>query len=986
MTSDRKSPAATIEFDQLPIRVRGFVPPTPSNPPTRKKRKAAPPSDWTLIFDCETKVDAGQNLRFGAYQVRKAAELMESGLFYDSNSLTATELDVLRRVAAERGVKLRTRDEFVDEVLYAVAYDFRANIVGFNLPFDLSRLAIRHGSARGKTMKGGFTFQLSSNPWKPRVQIRHLNARASLMQFALQAKQRTSRGARRRGIKTPGRRGAFIDLKTAAAALFSRSFDLASLADFLKTKMRKLRVDEHGAKLTPAYVAYALQDVQATWECFEVLVTKYELHQLSQTHLGKVLSEASLGKAYLKEMGIQPFLSVQPNFPSELMGIIMSTYYGGRSEVHSRRIITQVLYCDFLSMYPTVCTLMDLWRFVIAERMTWNDTTTETKEFLEQVSLSDLQKPEAWKALTTLVKVRPDGDILPVRAKYCAESQTIGLNFISSEKSLWYTLADAIASKLLTGKPPRIEQAITFVPGKPQCGLQPICIAGKHDFKIEPTGDDFYKRLIDLRSMVKVRMRAAEGQEKEELDAEQQALKILANSTSYGIFVEVNVGDLDKTEKRECYGPSGTGFSVETNKNEEPGRYFHPLLATLITGAARLMLSISETLAKQAGLDWAFCDTDSMALSKPDDMDNPTFFSTAQAVCNWFKPLNPYEKKGPLFKIEDANFGITPDQQGNALVPLYCLCISSKRYVLFNLTESGERIIRKASAHGLGHLLPPYRPDKVPTSIPAPKIPLLEIGVDRWQYDLWHQIIHAELAGHLDQVDLSYHAALEKPAASRYGATTPELLRWFKTYNQNRSYQDQVKPFNFLISFQARPQLALSTAEESTEVKRGRRPKRRQVKPVAPFDKDIGKASRNVFDREEGGMVPSGDLKTYREALAQYHLSPESKFLNGDFTDHGRTERRHVQVAAIIHIGKEADKWEEQFYTGVDEEAQIEYGVEASGGVFDERIRVMREELGERKAARRLEVSRMTLRKALAKGCGSLTPALRNRIGRNGRA
>lgn len=343
-------------------------------------------------------------------------------------------------------MELRTRDEFVDKVFYGIAYDLRASIVGFNLPFDLSRLAIRHGPARGKTMKGGFTFQLSNDPWKPRVQVRHLNARASLIQFALQAKQWTSRGARRRGIKTPGRRGSFIDLKTVAAALFSRSFDLASLADFLKTRTRKLRVDEHG-KLTPAYVDYALQDVRVTWECFEALVTKYELHQLSQTHLGKVLSEASLGKAYLKEMGIQPFLAVQTNFPSELMGIIMSTCCGGRSEVRSRRIMMQVL-CDFLSMYPTVCTLMGLWRFVIAEAPTWIDTTTETREFLEQVSLSDLQRPETWRALTTLVEVRPDEDIFPVRAKYCAESQTIGLNFISSEKSLWYTLADAIASKL----------------------------------------------------------------------------------------------------------------------------------------------------------------------------------------------------------------------------------------------------------------------------------------------------------------------------------------------------------------------------------------------------------------------------------------------------------------------------------------------------------------------------------------------------------
>jgi hypothetical protein len=400
--------------------------------------------------------------------------------------------------------------------------------------------------------------------------------------------------------------------------------------------------------------------------------------------------------------------------------------------------------------------------------------------------------------------------------------------------------------------------------------------------------------------MVKARMRSAKGYEKEELDSEQQALKILANSTSYGIFVEGNVGDLDKYEKRECFGSSGIGFPVETDKNEEPGRYFHPLLATLITGAARLMLTISETLAMQAGLDWAFCDTDSMALAKPDGMDSEKFLTVAKRVCDWFDPLNPFEKKGPLFKIEDANLGITPDQEGDRLERLYCLCISSKRYVLFTLTETGEPIIRKASAHGLGHLMPPYGPDDAPPSIPVPRVALSDIGVERWQYDLWYQIIWSQLHGQPDQVDLNYHEALEKPAASRYGATTPNLLRWFKNYNQNRSYRDQVKPFNFLVAFQSRPQLALSEVEECAVVKKGRRRKHHQAKPVAPFDKDIGKASRNAFDRETGDMVPSEMLKTYHEALAQYHLSPESKFLNGDFTDRGRTERRHVHVAVTF--------------------------------------------------------------------------------------
>ncbi len=126
----------------------------------------------------------------------------------------------------------------------------------------------------------------------------------------------------------------------------------------------------------------------------------------------------------------------------------MTTYFGGRAEVHWRREIRQVLYCDFLSMYPTVCTLMGLWRFVIAQGMEWSDTTEKTRALVNSISLDELQRPEFWPLLTTIVRVAPQADIFPVRAKYDGKSQTIGLNYLSSDIPLWFTLADVIAAKL----------------------------------------------------------------------------------------------------------------------------------------------------------------------------------------------------------------------------------------------------------------------------------------------------------------------------------------------------------------------------------------------------------------------------------------------------------------------------------------------------------------------------------------------------------
>ena len=207
-------------------------------------------------------------------------------------------------------------------------------------------------------------------------------------------------------------------------------------------------------------------------------------------------------------MGVRPFGEVQPDFPDQLTGKIMSAYFGGRAEVHWRREIRQVLYCDFLSMYPTVCTLMGLWRFVIAEGIEWADTTAKTRALIDSISLDDLRRRKFWPLLTTIVRVAPQADIFPVRAKYDGKSPTIGLNYLTSQNSLWFTLADVIAAKLPGGKSPTIIEAISFASKAPQSGLEAISIAGNRHYRVHPSKDDFFKRLIDLRSTTKAQLKA----------------------------------------------------------------------------------------------------------------------------------------------------------------------------------------------------------------------------------------------------------------------------------------------------------------------------------------------------------------------------------------------------------------------------------------------------------------------------------------------
>ena len=168
-------------------------------------------------------------------------------------------------------------------------------------------------------------------------------------------------------------RGYFVDVKTLAAALTSKSHSLASPGTLLKVPTPKEELDRHGEALTPDYIRYALRDVQTTWERFDVLARLFATFSLSDTVLMTSTARPVSAKPISRTMKIRPW--VRADFPPELTGAIMSTYFGGRAEVHIRRQITPVVHCDFLSMYPTVCTLMGLWSFVRANGVTYRDDT-----------------------------------------------------------------------------------------------------------------------------------------------------------------------------------------------------------------------------------------------------------------------------------------------------------------------------------------------------------------------------------------------------------------------------------------------------------------------------------------------------------------------------------------------------------------------------------------------------------------------------------
>jgi hypothetical protein len=319
-----------------------------------------------------------------------------------------------------------------------------------------------------------------------------------------------------------------------------------------------------------------------------------------------------------------------------------------------------------------------------------------------------------------------------------------------------------------------------------------------------------------------------------------------------------------------------------------------------------------------------------MAIANVGNLSVAEFQERALKIQQWFSSLNPYGRDTSILQLEKVNFPPGGSTDVANLDPPLCLAVSAKRYVLFNRDSVGNPIIRKASGHGLGYLLPPYE-----EPAEAHRERMKRIGVPLWQEDVWKAIIAAAEGPEPDQVAYSTLKNFSEPAASRYAATSPELLAWFDGYNgladgqTQKPYAEQVKPFNFLLSLQAKSRLEMASADMAALTSNCLWKGSREPHPAAPYDRIVARAVKQAFDRTETEPtpVPRKWLKSYGRALARYHLHPEAKFLGAAFDQRGILHRRHVKALAFQQIGKEADNLEEREYLGDSSDYVIEHGL-----------------------------------------------------------
>lgn len=115
--------------------------------------------------------------------------------------------------------------------------------------------------------------------------------------------------------------------------------------------------------------------------------------------------------------------------------------------------------------------------------------------------------------------------------------------------------------------------------------------------KIDPTRPDFFKVVIEERKRLSLGTDLSNA-EKEKLD---KALKVLANAASYGIYEEMNRQESDQKRVVTCYGIDAHPFTCRVAHPDAPAEYCFPPLASLIAGAARLMLALLEHYVVELG-------------------------------------------------------------------------------------------------------------------------------------------------------------------------------------------------------------------------------------------------------------------------------------------------------------------------------------------------------------------------------------------------
>jgi hypothetical protein len=728
------------------------------------------------------------------------------------------------------------------------------------------------------------------------------------------AQEAKERGQRVACIKKPNLIFRVLDLRTLGWALFNESYSLKSACEALQTEHKKLDHEPTGM-VSDEELDYGRQDVRCTADVLNKLKEEFDLHPFEPDHQivlypDKAVSPASLGKAYLGAMGIVPPMEKFSDVPDYIHGIAAQAFSAGRAEIRIRHTAVPVSHCDLTSQYPTVNSLLGNPEVLAAERLSFEDVTEEIRALAERITPEDCFNREQWRKFKVFVRVKPDRDLFPVRAEYNDDGITknIGMNYLTSDKPLWFTLCDVIASKLLNnGKVPHIEKAIRMCH---TASRKDSKVKLRGEVEVDPRKDDLFQVMIEQKELYKQSAKQKKlrgditGAESDK--ALSYFLKICANATSYGMYFELTPQKLFKPVNVKVFsGEHNEELTVSSV--ERPGTFYFPPIAALITGGAHLMLALIQRCVEDKGGHYLFCDTDSMCIVASEKGGwvrcpgergpngeygiKALSWKDVDDIAKRFESLNPYDRKkvpGSILKIEDVNF------HNGKRIELYAYAISAKRYVMYRHDAQGNLVIVDAKAHGLGYLYSPRESDK-------------DDPGDDWIKEAWHGILEGEVATPRPTPD-----CYKIPAMMRIAVTTPSVLGMLKNATRPNNFVFMPLPFptydrsgtkreaNFNLIMPFSKQREDWASAKATDTRTGK-----QYRIHPGVDRDGRKKRGEIW------------VKTYGNILGEYREHPEAKFLGPDglpctSITRGLLRPSHIIASSLHYIGKETSRhWEQ---------------------------------------------------------------------------
>jgi hypothetical protein len=708
---------------------------------------------------------------------------------------------------------------------------------------------------------------------------------------------------RRKDEQHRWQRGRFLDLHTLASALTDNSYSLAGAIEDFSSQPEKMEHEPTGL-VTEEEIGYARQDVRATLGLLNALKREYDLHPIALLP-DRAYSPASIGKTYVRAMGIVEPMRKFKDIPHKTHGIAMAAYYGGRAECRIRRWPVPVVPVDLTSEYPSVDALLGIWDVLTAAKLTIEDATTDVQALLRDLTsdsaLDDLFQSAFWRRLNFYARIVPEGDVLPVRSVYGSKSGTcnIGLNEFHWKQPMWVAGPDLVASVLLSGRVPNIQEAFRIVPHGKQRGLRPVKLRGA--ISVNPREEDFFTRVIEYRKQNKADERL------------QHFLKILANSTSYGTYLELNPVKVAPSNRPKIRVYCGEHFKEQLAPDtiEQPGSFYFPLLGALITSGGRLLLAMIERCVRDAGGTYLCCDTDALAIvaskrggtiKMPDDAPpiKALSWGEVEQIRRRFDSLSPYNRDivPQLLRLTDENYEENSDQR-----QLFGLSIAAKRYVLYT-TKCGQPYcshrnciaIVDPKAHGLIFFAPSEeRENELP----------------KWWWELWRflsalefrqimepdshvlmvagRVIDAETTADLDGLP----PWIELPAMMKMRMSTPHYLAQMK---------GKASPFGFVFHPRTRDNLKITL--------------------LTPFTKNRAAWAYSLCINTRDGMerrldeFSRADIITLGDILCGYIQHAEIKSLGPDGVKckpdtRGLLRRMTINGGLQYCMGKEVSRFEQ---------------------------------------------------------------------------